>query len=107
MGAPHQPPGEDVLSCRSGRGGGVRHPGSLWKWHRVSRAGSLLGKGGPLRVVEPGLGPPTVWQGSCPLNWAWRLGRPRPCSRALGPRVGRPMGSLGPAQGGPEQGLLV
>ena len=69
--------------------------------------GPCWGKGSPLQVVEPGLGPPTVWQGSCPLSWARRLGRPRASSRALRPRAGRPVGSLGPAQGGPEQGLLV
>ena len=92
----------------------ARHP-LLQEWPRWRRQASRepletaqgvqgLGKRSHPLVLEPGLGPPTVWQGSCPLSWAWR---PRPCSRVLSPRAGRPVGSLGPAQGGPGQGLLV
>lgn len=51
--------------------------GSLWKAAQVSGLGSSH-----LRVLEPGLGHPMVWQGAVRLSWA-RPERPRPCSRAL------------------------
>ena len=72
LGGPPPSP-HDILSCRSGRGGGVRHPGSLWKRHRVSRG----------------------W-GSGVTPWCWsRDWAPRQCGRGAVPSAGR--GGPGPA----------
>lgn len=71
LGGPPPSP-HDVLSCRSGRGGGVRHPGSLWKRHRCPGLGNGVTSGCWSRDWA------TRWCGRGAVRLAGRGGRKGP-----------------------------
>lgn len=64
-----------------------------------------LGERSHLRGAGAGTGPPDGVAGEPgPASWARRPERPRPCSRALCPRAGRPMWLPGPRARRPRAG---